>query len=264
MPAVYNKTPFAAQVLPLIDAQGRNIAVVIIKATFDFAKDGALHPAEKQKPILFSDEFIDEPARSPVRVPADLIDFKAATDVLLLRPVARSDRDFLVDSRVSIAIGPVRIAGLLDQRWKFGPLRRDEKTRRKYAGTFDQNWIENRMPLLPEDFDARHNQAAPLGQQVSGYLKGDESVSISNLYPQTRFIETRLPGRTVVLAGNIRSHYFMEVAFLDTVLIWAERPELTLIWRHVIRPRQKVEEVRNVFIYWVRLHSVREVLGSAQ
>jgi hypothetical protein len=262
MPSVYNKTPFAVQVLPLIDAQGRNIAVVIAKATFEVGKHGALYTAAEQKPILFSDEFVAETGRSSIRVPSDLIDLKPATDVLLIRPKLRLDEDLPNDWRASIEVGPVRMVGPLNGRWEFGPVRRDEKTRRKYAGTFDQNWIENRMPLLPEDFDARHNQAAPPSQQVRGYLKGDERISISNLYPQARSIETMLPGMTVVVAGNVRNQYFTEMAVLDTLLIWSERPELTLVWRRVIRPRQKIEEVRNIYIYRARLQTVREVFGS--
>jgi hypothetical protein len=261
MPSVYNKSPFVAQVLPLIDAQGRNVAVVIVKGTFGIGKDRAMHPVERQNPILFSDEFVAEPGQSDVRVPSDLIDFKPASDVLLIRPKPGLDEGMPPKTRVSIAVGPVRVSGPLDGSWQFGPVRRDEKSRRKYAGTFDQDWIENRMPLLPEDFDPRHNQAASPNQQVRGYLRGDESVSISNLYSQMGSIETNLPGLTIVVAGNVRNQYFTEIALLDTVLILTDRPELTLVWRYAIRPKQKIEEVRNVYIYRARLQSVREVFG---
>jgi hypothetical protein len=262
MPSIHNKTPFEVQVLPLIDPQGRNIAVVIAKGTFDFDQDGGLRVASEQKPIIFADEFMAQPGLSPIRVPSDLTDFKPATDVILIRPQNELLRLRPGNSRVSVEIGPIRISGPLNDRWAFGPVRRDEKPRKNYAGTFDKEWTENRMPLLPHDFDPRYNQCAPPNQQARGYLKGDETVAIANLYSSVGLIETRLPGAAVVVAGNVRSQYFTEIAVLDTVLIWAEGQQLTLVWRNVIKPRQKFEEVRKLHIYRVRIETARELFGQ--
>ena len=48
----------------------------------------------------------------------------------------------------------------------FGAIARSWPPRLKYAGTYDQNWIDNVFPFLPADFDERYYQAAPEDQQV--------------------------------------------------------------------------------------------------
>jgi hypothetical protein len=52
------------------------------------------------------------------------------------------------------------------------------------------------------------------------------------------------------------------VAHLDTILIWSDKPAISLVWRQCIRPKQKIAEVCNVFVYLVRLQSTRELYGK--
>src|SRR5690606_19953794 len=47
----------------------------------------------------------------------------------------------------------------------FGCMGRGWPERVQYAGTYDQNWIDNIFPFLPDDFDLRYYQAAPQDQQ---------------------------------------------------------------------------------------------------
>src|SRR5438093_8506443 len=119
------------------------------------------------------------------------------------------------------------------------------------------------MPLFPLDFDARFNQAAPPSQIASGYLNGSEHVKIANLYQDGETVEFDLPGRVILVAGNVRDRYFTEVAALDTVLIWPEKPRITLVWRQAVVPRQKFEEVSNIYVYLVSLRTARELYGKS-
>ena len=48
----------------------------------------------------------------------------------------------------------------------FGPIGRGWEPRYRYAGTYDQNWLDNVFPFLPADFDDRYYHAAPEDQQV--------------------------------------------------------------------------------------------------
>jgi hypothetical protein len=118
------------------------------------------------------------------------------------------------------------------------------------------------MPLLPLDFDARYNQAVPPNQQVPNFLKGDELIRVANLYEDRKAVESVLPERTIVVSGNVMNRYFTEVATLDTLLVWSDAPKITLVWRQVIRPRQKIAEVSNVNVNWVRLRTARELYGK--
>ncbi|MCV5264373.1 DUF2169 domain-containing protein, partial [Escherichia coli] len=57
----------------------------------------------------------------------------------------------------------LRVAG-------FGPVPPFFEARQTLAGTFDEEWIENRKPMLPLDFDRRFFQSAPADQQCKGFL----------------------------------------------------------------------------------------------
>ena len=54
----------------------------------------------------------------------------------------------------------------------FGPIARDWSPRMELAGTYDDKWETERLPLPPEDFSERFFQCAPEDQQPAKYLKG--------------------------------------------------------------------------------------------
>lgn len=52
------------------------------------------------------------------------------------------------------------------QPMAFGPIGRGWQQRACYAGTYDQQWLDDVFPFLPKDFDERYYQAAPADQQM--------------------------------------------------------------------------------------------------
>jgi hypothetical protein len=262
MPEFHNKTPFPAELIPLIDKQGSNVVAIIIKGSYELDENRELVPATEQVPLDFADERIGDPATGPIRVPADIVYYKPFTDVLLARPKSDEDMKKLAGRKVSVEIGPVQFGGRTADPWPFGPVPSNAKPRLAFAGTYDKAWADNRMPLLPEDFDERFNQVAPAKQISKGHLAGDEAFKLANLYVDGDVIEGKLPGRTIIVSGNVLHNYFTEVAALDTVLVWCDKPIITLVWRHSIRPRQKVAEVCNVFACVARLQATRELYGK--
>jgi len=258
---VSNRTGGVAELVPLIDKDGHGVGVVILKMTYE-VKGGVLEIAEQQESIHFVDEYFGEPGKSELRVPSDLADKKPATDVLLIRPTRKPPSGSSRGQNFSANIGPVRVSGDFSTPWRFGPVGRDDKRRLRYAGTYNQDWLENRMPLVPVDFDHRYHQAAPTDQIVAGYLKGDETLRFSNLRGDGQTIQARLPGRACVLSGNVLSHYFTEVPPLDTVSVFLEPLRITLAWRYAIRVRQKIEEISNVHIFTAGIRITRELYGK--
>lgn len=104
--------------------------------------------------------------------------------------------------------------------------------RSNFAGTYDDAWMKERMPLLAKDFDRRFFNAASLGLVAPGYLNGDESVVVENASPEGR-ISFSLPGVPapqcrVELKG--RKDETLETR-LDTVVINTDEKLLFLIWR---------------------------------
>ena len=55
----------------------------------------------------------------------------------------------------------------------FGPVGRGWQPRIGFAGTYDKAWMDERMPFLPEDFDNRYFQSAPMDQQRPRLSPGD-------------------------------------------------------------------------------------------
>ncbi|MBK5964165.1 hypothetical protein CCR95_08725 [Thiocystis minor] len=119
----------------------------------------------------------------------------------------------------------------------FGPIGRNWEPRYRYAGTYDQHWLDEHFPFLPPDFDERYYQAAPLDQQIAGPLGGQE-VGLVNLTPDGRR-SFRLP------AFEAPVHLFPKKgeredlqATLDTLVLEPDLERMMLTWR-VARPLKK-------------------------
>ena len=127
----------------------------------------------------------------------------------------------------------------------FGPIGRAWQPRPKFAGTYDQNWIDNVFPFLPADFDERYYQSAPLDQQID-YLRGDEEVMLLNLTPQgqTAF---RLPRREVPVTFYLKNYEEKEVdAVGDTLIIQPDLGRFMILWRAALPLRKNMFEVAQV------------------
>ncbi|HUL63361.1 MAG TPA: DUF2169 domain-containing protein, partial [Burkholderiaceae bacterium] len=66
------------------------------------------------------------------------------------------------------------------QPMSFGPIGRGWQPRSRFAGTYDQQWLDEVFPFLPKDFDERYYQAAPADQQIA-LPKAPLQVALGNL-----------------------------------------------------------------------------------
>lgn len=62
-----------------------------------------------------------------------------------------------------------------------GAIARHWAPRRAYAGTYDEAWKRDRMPLPPLDLDARFHQCAPPEMVAPAPLRGGEPVFVENM-----------------------------------------------------------------------------------
>ena len=113
-----NQTPFLAERIVHMDAAGREVLVVIVKATLIINTAGRLTPAAEQAPLQPADSFHGEPGASSIRYESDLAPHKPGTDVVVLGhayPPGRRDAEV----HVSVRVGPVRttIAVFGDRTW---------------------------------------------------------------------------------------------------------------------------------------------------
>jgi hypothetical protein len=129
----------------------------------------------------------------------------------------------------------------------FGPLGRHWEPRFRYAGTYDDNWLEQHFPFLPPDFDERYYQAAPHDQQVP-HLRGGEEVELLNLTSEGR-VSFVLP------IFDAPVHFFPRkgnrengTLTLDTLNIEPDSNRFTLTWRTTRRLRRNIFEVAQAMV----------------
>jgi hypothetical protein len=118
-----------------------------------------------------------------------------------------------------------------------GPIGRGWVPRYKFAGTYDQNWIDNVFPFLPSDFNDAYYQSAPIDQQCD-YLQGGEEVVLRNLTPDgyTRF---QIPNVQVPVVFFLKKEEpYKTQGVADTLVIEPDAGRFMLTWR-ANRPLKK-------------------------
>lgn len=145
--------------------------------------------------------------------------FRSASDALY-QPVANVE-----DPR-----NLIRSAGDRPAPMGFGPIARSWQPRVAFAGTYDQRWIEEMAPNWPPDFDPRFFQAAPLDQQVQGYLQGGERVAVTGVSPEGDIV-FEIPRERVLLKGYFHGGALRKLMVIDALIIEPDEGVFTVIWR---------------------------------
>lgn len=122
---------------------------------------------------------------------------------------------------------PIRAARPSNVPVGLGAIGRHWEPRRRYMGTWDAAWLEERAPLPPLDHDDRANLCASPGLSSAAPFVGGEPVALENLTPNGGSVTFRLPRirLTMTLAlkdprtGAPRGAQCVETPSLDTVLI---------------------------------------------
>jgi uncharacterized protein YjbI with pentapeptide repeats len=115
----------------------------------------------------------------------------------------------------------------------FGPINPAWPQRRGKVGKeYGASYRKTRAPFYAEDFDWTYFSAAPVDQQLRGYLRGDEEVSFQNLHPEASSFSVRLPGLRIRAFAKDREQRLHEAPVrLDTLLADLDEGVLTLTWR---------------------------------
>jgi hypothetical protein len=130
----------------------------------------------------------------------------------------------------------------------FGPLGRSWRPRRDFAGTYDDKWLESRMPFLPDDFDSRYFQAAAPDQQIP-FPRGGEHIELVNLSPDGR-ISTTLPVLQIKVTFERRGRRFAQkLAPLDTLLFLPQQRRMCMTFRCHLATERDMFEVQNIIVH---------------
>jgi hypothetical protein len=100
--------------------------------------------------------------------------------------------------------------------------------RLSYAGTYDEAWLEDRFPLLPEDFDTRFFQSVPADQWIER-PRGGESVSIQGMTTDG-LLRFRLPPCEIKLQLRYRDGVEDKLMEPETLLVEPDERRLLITW----------------------------------
>jgi hypothetical protein len=131
----------------------------------------------------------------------------------------------------------------------FGPICSHWQPRASFAGTYDDNWMKTRQPLLPEDFDDRFFQCAPSDQQAPAFLRGGEPVVLYRLTPggDLRFFLPKLylGFETRFYDGSRETH---KTRKLHTVILEPDFPRVSLVWHTALPCHFKVHKLDRTIV----------------
>src|SRR5579859_6937852 len=319
-----NATPFAVQDLPVLDRIGREVVLVVVKATFHVAGPGRVVLADEQSPIRTSDVLRDEAnPRSSARYPSDMCVEKKGTDVVVVGDAVARQASMFVDVaiRVRSTTVPIRVngareyfrgifdvavsapvpfetmpieyerayGGMLDDLSDVehrnpsgvgfargasdlvgkpapqiehpgmpyrtakdrhapvgcGALLPHWSPRRELAGTFDDVWKATRMPLMPHDFDVRHNNVASPGLVFDPPLESHEVVSILGMSHE--LFQLSVPRWPLIFHARYDERADVVRPAIDTILVEPGQGRFELTARHAFpigRGRNVLRELR--------------------
>jgi hypothetical protein len=132
----------------------------------------------------------------------------------------------------------------------FGPIMRPWSARYRYAGTYDDGWLETMRsdlesglpPDYPPDFDERFFQCAHPALITPEYLGGSETFELLGVSHEHARFTFELPGVNLCVRMRTRSGQWGEDRLpLDTVHVDLERERVYLCWRLTLEHEADVE-----------------------
>jgi hypothetical protein len=127
----------------------------------------------------------------------------------------------------------------------FGPIPPQWMPRLALAGTYDEGWRRERMPLAPADRQPRFACAAAPGLWSPEPLRGDEVIELVGATPNGRW-RFWLPPYTPVFHSVIRGAAREHPTHLDTLLVDADAGRVELTWRAVVPIPNKLQAIERV------------------
>jgi len=130
----------------------------------------------------------------------------------------------------------------------FGPIPCDWAPRRYWGGTYDTQWEQNRMPILPSDFDDRFYQCAPQDQQVEGFVNGGEKVELYNLTPNG-YLQFNLPGYSLNFKTSFTNgDEILHQANINSVIIESDYSRIMTVWHTHIRCHGRINKIESTIV----------------
>jgi hypothetical protein len=142
---------------------------------------------------------------------------------------------------------PLRRFGDMPPPAAFGFIAPGWLPRRRYAGTYDQEWKRTQAPFLPRDYDRRFSNAAGADLVFDPPLRGGEAVDLDGVCRGGRLrlaLPVVRPKIQIWMAGT----WQRPPATLETVLFEPDEARVSLSWRAALRCDKRPLRVEAVSI----------------
>ena len=141
----------------------------------------------------------------------------------------------------------IETAGAKYKPQSFGPIGRNWTPRTSFVGTYDQEWIDNVRPFLPDDFDEQYYQCTPPEQQTP-HLKGGELVTLYGVTPYGR-CQFRIPKQPLHMGALDEDlQEILLTPVIDTLIIEPELQRFSLVWRANIPLKNSIHELDSLTV----------------
>ncbi len=126
--------------------------------------------------------------------------------------------------------------------------------RRRYLGTYDDNYLQQFFPGYPVDFDWQFFLVAPKDQRIDGFYQGNENFEFHNMHPGNAAIKGQLPdfvSRCFLKHGLPDEHQqFTELKLnVDTLWFFPEIDLALVIWRGGMQVRDdEAEQISDILL----------------
>jgi hypothetical protein len=131
----------------------------------------------------------------------------------------------------------------------FSAVARHWQPRSEYTGTYDDKWLHNVSPFLPEDFDEQYHQCAPQDQQIA-YPQGGEEVVLRNLMAGRDVVRFKLPLLDSMQVRVLRTDYSTASpkVVVDTLYFEPDQERFSAVWRASLPIQRRIQEIDTVAI----------------
>jgi len=130
----------------------------------------------------------------------------------------------------------------------FGFIGRNWEPRLTYAGTYDKQWQQERMPLLPLDFDDRYNNAAHPHLVLPALVGGEEVIATQ--LSESGYLQFSLPKYRLIATAMIKGRAMTYALMMDTLVIEPDKMQVLITWRVAIPCANQFLYIENVTLDW--------------
>lgn len=136
--------------------------------------------------------------------------------------------------------------------------------RRRFAGTYDSAWQQQRAPLWPRDFDPRFFQAGvPALTMEQSFLQGGEPIRLQNVHPSRPRIDSRVPADQPSARAWLKGAARPLPLRLESLRLEPDLDRMVLVWRGFLRCERQVLKVSRVEVRCAR-SAPQTAVGACQ